>query len=182
MTSKTSKTAVELAKVFGYLTLGEVAAIKLIASGFDRNPIFVNVGAGSGTSGMAMTEGNPRAKIFTVDCSGGGPNGGLKNEYNAFKHSGKTMPIQILETSHNAARAWPKASKIDFVFVDDGHEAPEVRGDIEGWLPHMKEGGVIAFHDYGANDWPHVKMVVDELMLSKFDKFLHVDNVIAFKV
>jgi len=183
MSDKVSKTAAELAKAFGYLTLGEVGAIKLIASGFsDAYPEFVNIGAGSGTSSLAMAEANPTARIITIDISDGGPLGGLENERNAFKNANRPHPIQICNTSHAAAKVWPETQKIDFLFIDDGHQEPEIRGDIEGWLPHMREGGVVAFHDYGAKVWPDVKMVVDELMLSKFDKVLHIDNVIAFKV
>lgn len=177
-----ARTAMELAKAFGYLTQGEVAAIKLLASGFsEAYPEFVNIGAGSGTSSLCMAEANPTARIITIDISEGGPMGGLENERNAFKNANRPHPIQICNTSHEAARVWPSTQKIDFLFIDDGHKEPEIRGDIVGWLPHMKSGGVVAFHDYGSERWPDVKRVVDELM-SNFDKFLHIDNVVAFRV
>lgn len=183
MSKLVAETASELAEAFGYLTLGEVAAIKHIAREevWNQYPTFVNIGAGSGTSSLAMVEANPTAKVITIDISEGGPMGGLENERNAFKNAKKPTPIQICNTSHAAARVWPKTNKVDFIFIDDGHSEPEIRGDIEGWLPHVKPGGVMAFHDYGAEVWPDVKKVIDELM-SNFDKVLHIDTVIAFRV
>src|SRR3990170_1942455 len=41
-----------------------------------------------------------------------------------------------------------------------------VKADIEGWLPHLKSGGFMLFHDYFAG----VQLAVDELVKDS-DKF-----------
>jgi hypothetical protein len=44
------------------------------------------------------------------------------------------------------------AGKIDFVFVDDGHETWQVKQDIEYMLPLIRRGGILCGHDF---DTPH---------------------------
>jgi len=152
-----------LAKSFGYMTQDEVRmlkhAIRMIAS---ETPVLVNIGAGAGTSALAMREEKPSAMIFSVDVSKGGPLGGFEGETNAFRNAGLAAPAQILGESHEVAKEWDK--KIDLIFIDDGHLEPEIRGDIEGWLPHVKTDGFLVFHDYGSPRWPDVMRVVNELM------------------
>lgn len=176
-----NKNAQELADSFGYLHEGEVDALRKLAADLTAEyPVIVNVGAGAGTSGLALYEGNPEAVRFTVDISMGGPLGGLSNEVNAFKDAGYPLPNQIPAPSHVAAEMWGWW-KIDLIFIDDGHEEFHIRGDIEKWRPHMKDGGVMAFHDYGSNNWPAVKQVVDELMEDD-EMILHVNTIIAFRI
>lgn len=173
--------AAHLAKAFGYLTQAEVGVLKLLSASCGGNALIVNVGAGAGTSTLAMAEGNPSARIISIDVSPGGPMGGLEGERNAFKNAGLDyFPEQILIQSHEAADSWSE-DKIDLLFIDDGHLEPEIRGDIEKWMFHVKHGGILAFHDYGAKRWPAVKKVVDELLLNKFDRIAYVDTVIAFR-
>ncbi len=49
---------------------------------------------------------------------------------------------------------------LDFVFIDASHEYEDVIGDIRAWYMKVKEGGVIAGHDYP--HWPGVKKAVEE--------------------
>ena len=179
-----STKAEELASAFGYLSLEEARAIyRLARSVATINPTFVNIGAGAGTSGLAMAEARPDAEIFTVDISSGGPLGGLRNERNAFRDAGLAVPHQILGKSHEIAQVW--RTLIDFIFVDDGHEEPEIRGDIINWLPFVKDGGIMAFHDYCTvitQKWPAGRKVVDELMPQYGEIVLHEDAIIAYKI
>lgn len=55
---------------------------------------------------------------------------------------------------------------IDFCFIDANHSYPDVLNDIRAYLPKMKEGGVIAGHDY-CDDWPGVKQSVAEAFGNK---------------
>src|SRR5256884_4232168 len=36
---------------------------------------------------------------------------------------------------------------IDLLFIDGDHEYEAVRRDFEDWSPHLREGGIIIFHD-----------------------------------
>jgi hypothetical protein len=40
-----------------------------------------------------------------------------------------------------------KDGKIDVLFIDGDHSYPGCHRDIEAWIPHLKENGVILFHD-----------------------------------
>lgn len=122
----------------------------------------VNIGAGSGTSSLAMAEMKHSLKIYTIDISEGGPLGGLENERNAFNGAGigNLIPKQILGDSKDIGKNWQE-EKLDAIFVDGDHTTPGIQGDIEAWWPHLKTGGYMAFHDYTRKDWPDVKPVVD---------------------
>lgn len=50
----------------------------------------------------------------------------------------------------------------DFIFIDGDHRYEEVKADITKALSWLKEGGLIAGHDY-APEWAGVKRAVDEI-------------------
>lgn len=158
----------ELARSFGYMTRNEVKLLKSLVMRIESDsPTLVNIGAGAGTSTLAMREVKLDANLISIDISKGGPLGGFEGETNAFNKARMTPPVQVLGKSHDLAAKWGVtwgAGEIDLIFIDDGHLEPEIRGDILGWRPHMKRSGVMVFHDYGSPRWPDVKNVVDELM------------------
>ena len=172
----------DLSRAFGFMTLDEVRALQTVVGDLPDGAQIVNVGAGAGTSGLAIIEARPdlRRTTWTIDVSRGGPDGGLQNETNAFENARLVGPNQILDDSRHAAKVWDRGP-VDLAFIDDGHLDPEIRGDILGWLPHIKPGGYIAFHDYGSPFWGDVKKVIDELM-SGYETFMHVDTLIIKKV
>lgn len=179
----TAKTASEIiAKRFGYMTLDEVRGLRFLASIVAQaRPIFVNIGAGCGTSALAMYEGNPEASINTIDISAGGPLGGLENERNAFSEANYLpVPHQVLMSSHEAARLWHHG-EINLLFIDNGHEQHEIEGDIALWLPKLARAGIVAFHDYGSPHWPAVKTAVDTAFSGRRHLLL-IDSLIAFRV
>jgi len=65
-----------------------------------------------------------------------------------------------------ALRLFPD-EHFDFVFIDAGHDYASATADIQGWLPKVKRGGILAGHDYakgsdGAWTWPGVVQAVQE--------------------
>jgi predicted O-methyltransferase YrrM len=65
----------------------------------------------------------------------------------------------IKELSWDGANHY-KDKSLDFVFIDAAHDYKSVKKDINAWFPKIKNGGVIAGHDY---EWgPTVKQAVDE--------------------
>jgi hypothetical protein len=54
---------------------------------------------------------------------------------------------------------------VDFVFIDADHSYESTLKDIQAWLPKIKDGGILAGHDY-VDKWEGVKRAVDE----NFDK------------
>ena len=50
----------------------------------------------------------------------------------------------------------------DLVFVDGDHHSDAVRRDIRLAIPLVKpHGGILAGHDYGSEEWPEVRGIVD---------------------
>lgn len=175
--------AEELARAFGYLSVDEVGALKSLVRMIKARPIvIVNVGAGAGTSSLAMAEAcdeiGAQRILYSIDNSPGGPLGGLEGENNAFRNANMFPPHQILDDSRIAGRYWV-GEQIDLLFIDDGHLEPEIQGDIDAWMPNLKDGGIVAFHDYGTAKWPDVEKVVNR----NFTKggLLRTKSIIAFK-
>jgi len=74
----------------------------------------------------------------------------------------KISPIKhiikpVKSTSIEAAKTFLDDS-IDFLFLDASHEYLDVIDDLISWYPKIKNGGVLAGHDY---DWEQVKSAVD---------------------
>lgn len=42
-------------------------------------------------------------------------------------------------------------NSLDFVFIDAGHDYDSVMKDLKAWYPKIKDGGIIAGHDYHFN-------------------------------
>lgn len=170
----------EVASAFGYLTQKEVVALKQLAGNVMRYATIVNVGSGSGTSGLAIAEVRPEAYRFTVDISAGGPLGGLENERNAFANTTLPLPVQLLGDSYVIGKNW-HGQPIDLLFIDADHSCEGVTRDLQAWLPNLNQSAIVAFHDYESPHWPCVKAVVDQAMKDKH-VILHVDTLIGFYV
>lgn len=173
--------AMRISNAFGYLRTVEVELLADVASETCvSSPVFVNVGAGTGTSGLALREGCNNAMIYTIDISPGGPLGGLQNERNSFSGTGLVLPTQILGGSIDVARSWPYG-KIDLLVIDDNHLYDHVIEEIPAWLVHMRPGGLVAFHDYSSAHWPGVKSAIDESMTAH-KVYKQADTLIVFRI
>lgn len=62
--------------------------------------------------------------------------------------------------------------EIALLHIDGDHSYEGVRADIENYVPLVKQGGYILFHDYTNAGIPGVQKAVDELMMN--DKFEYI--------
>lgn len=53
-------------------------------------------------------------------------------------------------------------NSIDFIYIDGQHTYDDVARDLNLYLPKLKQGGIVAGHDYH-EVWPGVKKAVDEI-------------------
>lgn len=157
----------KLSDWLGYLDHDEIDLLQATAMRLPKNPLTANIGAGAGTSALAIAEARPDAMIYSVDISPGGPLGGLEGERNAFDGAGMKWPNQILGDSKAVGKLWA-GDKFDMIFIDADHSEEGIRGDIAAWMPHLKPGGFVVFHDYTMHMWPAVKVVVDELIVPTY--------------
>lgn len=79
-----------------------------------------------------------------------------------FKNMGLAHKITCLQgLSADYAKMWNQGP-IDMLFIDGDHSYEGVKLDYEKWSPHVKKGGVIAFHDY-SDRWHGVKQLISEI-------------------
>jgi len=74
-------------------------------------------------------------------------------------------PIRGLST--DAARTWDKP--IDLLFIDGSHVYEDVLADFNGFFPHVKPGGIVAFHDVHET-WPGPTRVWQETAAPQLTK------------
>lgn len=114
----------------------------------------------------SIIEANKQVNLFAVDTFKGSvehsdqKEGQIYNEYicnvEPLKHVIKT----IIMPSVDAASTFDDKS-LNFVFIDAAHDYDNVKADIQAWMPKVKNGGILAGHDYHHYD---VKKAVDELL------------------
>lgn len=170
-----------LAKSFGYLTYWEVIGLKAIAGMIPAGSVCVNLGAGSGTSSLAVCEDRPDLidTFYSVDISASSPLGGLENERMAFLYDDITeFPKQILGDTIQVGKTWG-GGKITYLFIDDDHSYEHLSEELGVYLPLLADDAIIAFHDYGRKEWPGVKQAVDEHI--ELEQILLLSTLIAFK-
>lgn len=111
-----------------------------------------------------------RAFVDCVDTWAGGEDpvilksieqlGGTDNVFSTFMGNVYQSQLQdiinpIKASSTEAAALYPDNS-IDVVFIDADHTYEAVLADIKAWYPKVKEGGIIAGHDFSFNpDFPY---------------------------
>jgi predicted O-methyltransferase YrrM len=184
MVSKRLTKAYELQQAFGFLYRDEVGFLAELADELPQNAHIINIGAGVGTSALTFLEARSDIKLITIDIQkDSNPGGGLDNEKTALEKAGFYQTeryTQIHGDSKEVGRQW-SGGTVDMVFIDGEHAYANCVGDIKAWLPHIKENGILAVHDY-APPWPQVRQAVDELLVDKYEHIKTVASIIAFRV
>lgn len=139
---------------------------------FQSGSKFVEIGCWKGRSACFLgVEINNSGKSISLDCvdtwQGSEEHVGydvLENDglYKEFMNNVKPLshiinPIRM--SSLDASKLYEDGS-LDFVFIDASHKYDDVKADIEAWYPKVKQGGIIAGHDYPS--WSEVVLAVDE--------------------
>ena len=57
--------------------------------------------------------------------------------------------IALVGQSGVIARNW--TTPLSFLFIDGGHGEEPAKADFDGWVPKVKEGGILAIHDVFPN-------------------------------
>ena len=140
----------------------DVETLHRLAGMLPLGAVVVNIGAGLGTSALAMLEVRNDLFILSIDIKA------CRQEQVHLRKAGLYglhRVVRLLGKSHEIGEHWPWL--VDMVFVDGGHDYESVRLDIEAWVPKVRPGGIVAFHDYGPGgkyDIKAIKDVVDAMM------------------
>lgn len=174
--SRVNESSYRLSRRRGRLAVGEVDELKRIARLLNPEPVAVVLGAEPGTATLALLESRPDIMVTSIDLR-------VANAERRHAESDGFLNrlTQVQACSWEAAQDWTCA--IDLLFVDASHAYESVRKDIAAWLPLVKDGGVVWFHDYGmeCGMWQNVKRAVDEDMEGQ-EQIARVNCSIAFRV
>lgn len=103
----------------------------------------VEVGAMMGNNADSLLSSLPNLKrLHLIDNN---TDGWMPTLRHRFRDNPKVNIIQ--KNSVEAAREFNDKS-LDFVYIDADHSYKAVDQDIKAWLPKVKDGGIIAGHDY----------------------------------
>ena len=117
--------------------------------------VCVEIGSARGKSacavGLALLR-NGRGKLYAIDphCQTQWNDANSTDSFaimsEHLRKAGLTEYVEIVrKTSGEAAKGWKR--EIDLIFIDGDHSYAGVKADWELFLPHLKEFGVVVFHD-----------------------------------
>lgn len=65
----------------------------------------------------------------------------FKDQYTILRGLSVTMAEQVPDES------------LGFLFIDAAHDYESVKADLHAWVPKVKQGGIVAMHDYLSPDY-----------------------------
>lgn len=156
----TKLTSYDLSQTHGMLSIGEIDLIKTHVAKLLKKPLIINIGAGFGTSSLAMLEVHPEAFIWSID-----KRSREQEIVNVNRAGFENRIVRLLAKSQNIN--WPKQIKVNCIFVDGGHNEHHIKRDIEIYKPVVKKNGLMFFHDYRHPNYgpDHlISNVIDDMM------------------
>lgn len=155
--------AIERTGIDYYCQVTDVELIQEIIRGLPDNPFCVNIGAGMGTSALAMLEARPDSEVASIDIKWSWDEWNLLEENNLSQDEGRYW--QFTAKSQEFGLDW-KPETADFVFIDGGHTYQECLEDALVWYKALKNNGIMAFHDYESpiQILESVKRAVDDVV------------------
>ncbi len=144
----------------GMLDISEIDFLKTHIARLPKKSKIINIGAGFGTSSLAMLEVRPEAFIWSID-----PKPQLDERNNIAQAGFDGRVVRLLSKSQDIS--WPSSIKVNAVFVDGGHTEDDVKQDIKIYKPLVKKGGFVFFHDYR-----HPNYEPDHLMSNVIDEMM----------
>jgi len=154
----------DLAATRNYLTLDDVDAIQGLVAG--EGPFMVvDLGAGSGTTALAVLDVRDDAQITTVDID-------IANIHWAEKAVRAYYPNAAWDSLHMTAEAAASrfvGKPVSLVLHDAGHEFEDVYGDLVTWHAVVPSGTPLWVHDYTKAPWqeesyPGVRKALKDLI------------------
>ena len=73
--------------------------------------------------------------------------------------------VHLIQGNSNKVLKKIDMGKIDYVFLDGGHEYNTVKNDLDNCIEVLKKGGTVLCDDYNLGSAPGVKKAIDEFVL-----------------
>jgi predicted O-methyltransferase YrrM len=139
-------------QVFTHMTRAEKLKLYKLGSTC-RGGTYVEIGSYLGASSgfLAAAAKRRNARLFCVDTwNNDAMSEGPRDTYAAFcrnieRFGGVVTPLRM----HSVAAAAKVSPSVDLIFFDGDHSYEGVRADVEAWLPKVKDGALVVFHDVG---------------------------------
>ncbi len=123
-----------------------------------KNAIVAEIGVAEGQFSNSILSLTDPIKLYLIDCweeqsfsiyPEYRPQPTQDGYYELVKQKfGRDSRVEIIkEYSDKAAKVFPD-NYFDWIYIDGNHVYEAIKADLESWLPKVKDGGIIAGHDY----------------------------------
>lgn len=150
-----------ITKAPGWETAAEESLLMHHARRAPANATIVEIGAEFGMSTAALCYACATGShVYSVDLFPA--NLAFMHHANLTECGLVNHNTQIKGDSSTMGKQW-KGGEIDLLFIDGSHLYEDVKADIDAWIPHVKVGGVVLFHDCACKTnkqphWQHVQV------------------------
>ncbi len=139
-----------------------------VAYSLPDNAVIAEIGLAEGRSMIFLAETllemKKKFKLFAIDnCAYGGSFQSDIIKENIRK-AGLSSVIEFQELDSLVASAQFGDQDLHFAFIDSSHKHQQTKQEIRCWLPKIKDGYLLAGHDYNDNEGKEVKQAVNELI------------------
>lgn len=166
----------------------EIHALVRAIRTLDRPPDrIVEIGSYCGGSTVVIATAarrrNRAVQVFAIDPFQAGSDNYLKDYETLFDRNVADWRVEdtivkVRMTSLAAAVTWK--DPVDVLYIDGDHEYDAVHADIRAFVPFVREGGLVAFHDYKGGK-PGVPRAVDELVTPYHPKLFQAGSLVVFR-
>lgn len=159
--------------IIGWTSMDEAALLFKCVQKTPKDAVLVELGTAYGrtTAVMALAD----RKVITIDNYTDPIQTLEKQEETKNQEILRTLPIEFITGESTEIAKTFQDESIDLIFIDADHKYESVKADIDSWLPRVKKGGMVLFHDY--DSWPGVTQAVDEAI--KQEKLEKKENAIS---
>jgi predicted O-methyltransferase YrrM len=139
-------------RIEGWLHQNQGRLLYEAAAAVEPPASIVEIGSHHGKSTVVLASAkSPQVRLMAVDPFDDPRWGGGSAAFDVFLHNlnaaGVRSDVECFRgLSVDAAQAWQRGP-VGLLWIDGAHDVRSVLADIDGWMPHVANGGLIYVHD-----------------------------------
>ena len=148
---------------FTHLSEVDLNSLVQIAKDLPVGAVCAEIGSYLGASSIVLASAlKPRSRLWCIDTwQNHAMSEGSRDTYGEFiENTRNYLHIIAPSRGESVEMAYNFGEELDFLFIDGDHSYAGCKADAVMWLPKVKDGGIVAFHDVGWADG--VKRVIRE--------------------
>jgi SAM-dependent methyltransferase len=146
-------------KIEGFLVPGQEWWLYNTACDLRDGAVIVEIGSFKGRSTACLALGclETSKRVYAIDTfNGNDVDFEARNYFDQFQFNLERLRLSayvypLVGWSTEIGKQWTEP--IDLLFIDGSHQYDDVLADFESFYPHLKPGGIVAFHDV-VETWP----------------------------